>query len=328
MEKYILIGSGKNGKNALKFLGEDKVFCFCDNNEKIIGQCVDGKIVRAVAELPELLQENRNAKAVITITKAQFLKEIVQQLTNLKVECSLFEEVVKEIIIKESEEYEKKNTRATLAYDGAKSYPIWMDRYSDAGSIHSYFWQDLWAARKIFQNKPTVHYDIGSRIDGFVAHLSSFHQQVNLIDIRPFEHSIPNVSFTQADATNLDGIEDNSIESLSALCSLEHFGLGRYGDEMDPEACFKCFAAIQKKLAYGGKVYISVPIGKEHLEFNAHRVFLPQTIVDSFSKLTLLEFSSCYVEQMEENVDIHKYDEWYVHGGERFGLFEFQKDFY
>ena len=42
---------------------------------------------------------------------------------------------------------------------------------------------------------------------------------------------------------------------MSALCSLEHFGLGRYGDPVDPEACFKCFENIQRKLKKGGRLY-------------------------------------------------------------------------
>ena len=61
---------------------------------------------------------------------------------------------------------------------------------------------------------------------------------------------------------------------MSALCSLEHLGLRRYGDKIDPEACFKCFDAIQKKARKGGKLYISVPIGKECVEFNAHLFFM------------------------------------------------------
>ena len=67
-----------------------------------------------------------------------------------------------------------------------------------------------------------------------------------------------------------------SIDSMSALCSIEHFGLGRYGDPIDPDSCFKCFDSIQKKLRKGGQLYISLPIGRERVEFNAH----PQSYVN------------------------------------------------
>ena len=61
---------------------------------------------------------------------------------------------------------------------------------------------------------------------------------------------------------------------MSALCSLEHFGLGRYGDAIDPEACFKCFDQIQKKLKKGGNLYISLPVGQAHLS-----VVRPQSVL-------------------------------------------------
>ena len=189
----------------------------------------------------------------------------------------------------------------------------------------SYFWQDLWAAHHIHNERPENHYDIGSRVDGFITHLLSFGQHTTMLDIRPLRIEADNLDFIQADATNLDGIDDESIESFSALCSLEHFGLGRYGDPIDPEACFKCFEAIQKKTRSGGNVYISVPIGKEHLEFNAHRVFFAESIIKSFDKMKLIEFSSCYYEEMEKNIDPHKYDDWDVWGGDRLRLFHFRK---
>ncbi|MDR0911692.1 MAG: DUF268 domain-containing protein [Methanobrevibacter sp.] len=190
------------------------------------------------------------------------------------------------------------------------------DFNDNAGVTSAYFWQDLWAAKHIFEDNPKVHFDIGSRLDGFIAHLLSFRKNITLIDIRPLPVKIPNLEFIEADATNLDGIEDESIESLSALCSLEHFGLGRYGDPVDPDACFKAFNAIQKKMIVGGKVYISVPIGYEHLEFNAHRVFYPETLINCFDEMKLIEFS-CIPndDKIEYNVDIHKYDNYVERGG-------------
>lgn len=67
-----------------------------------------------------------------------------------------------------------------------------------------------------------------------------------------------------------------------------------------------------------------MPVGKEHLEFNAHRVFYASTIIECFSELELIEFSTTLVSSIERNVEIHKYDEEYSRGG-RFGLFHFVK---
>lgn len=149
-----------------------------------------------------------------------------------------------------------------------------------------------------------------------------------MIDVRPLEKKIPNVTYMCMDATKLEKFPDASIGSISSLCALEHFGLGRYGDQVNPEGCFEAFEAIQRVLKPGGKAYISVPIGKEHLEFNAHRIFYAQTIIDSFSDMKLLEFSSVHdsEDEIEYNIDVHKYDNEEDNAGWRFGLFVFEKN--
>jgi len=204
-------------------------------------------------------------------------------------------------------------------------YPCLTDRYKKAGGEGAYFWQDLWCARLVAANNPMEHYDIGSRIDGFIAHLASFRGNIHLIDIRPYDMEIPGVDFKQEDATNLGGVLDNSVESISALCSLEHFGLGRYGDPIDPNAYLKAMKSIERVLMPGGHAYISVPIGQEHLEFNAHRIFKASTIVNIFGNLELIEFSTTDGKNIEKNTPIHKYDEERDNMGGRFGLFHFRK---
>jgi hypothetical protein len=79
-----------------------------------------------------------------------------------------------------------------------KLYPCLGDRFADSGSSKGhYFHQDLLVARRIYQNKPNKHVDVGSRIDGFVAHVASF-RSIEFIDIRPLSSKIPNVKFMQA----------------------------------------------------------------------------------------------------------------------------------
>jgi len=220
--------------------------------------------------------------------------------------------------------YNELNKRENFKYNKKYKFFIWRDKEKQAGEVCSYLFQDLWAAKLIYKNNPNRHYDIGSRIDGFITHLLSSGNEVTLIDVRPFETKIEGINFIQSDAKNLDNIEDNSLESISALCSLEHFGLGRYNDPIDPEACFKAFKAIQRKLKPGGFAYISVPIGKERLEFNAHRIFFPKTILEEFNQMELVEFCAATNETIEYNPPLDKYDtndkDWDI-----FGLFCFKK---
>jgi hypothetical protein len=200
--------------------------------------------------------------------------------------------------------------------------PILNDWSGEAGNLKGhYFHQDLWAARKIYERRPAEHIDIGSRIDGFVAHLLVF-MPVQLVDIRPIESRLQGLRFIQDDATDLRRLENNSVDSLSSLHAAEHFGLGRYSDPIDPGACFRFMQALKRVLRPGGRLYFSVPVGRERVEFNAQRVFAITTILRSFEGLELVSFS-----WVGDDGDLREHsDATAVPTGETAcGLFEFTK---
>jgi len=114
--------------------------------------------------------------------------------------------------------------------------------------------------------------DIGSRTDGFVAHVASF-RQIEIIDIRDIKSRVKNISFRKADLMQLPNDLLNYCDSISSLHAIEHFGLGRYGDPIDYYGYLKAIQNITKILKVGGSFYFSVPIGPQRIEFNAHRVF-------------------------------------------------------
>lgn len=169
--------------------------------------------------------------------------------------------------------------------------PILYDRFDQAGDIPKhYFYQDIWAARKVYESKVSLHYDIGSRLNGFISQCVIF-TKVVMLDIRPLNIKLTNLNFLRTDATNMNNIESNSIESLSSLHAVEHFGLGRYGDPIDPKGYLKVISEITRVVKSGGSVYFSVPIGRQRLEFNAHRVFNAEYILKLFTEFELEEFS-------------------------------------
>ena len=177
-------------------------------------------------------------------------------------------------------------------YEGPVEFtPCLQDWFKQAGETESdYFWQDLIVARMIFDAKPKKHVDVGSRIDGFIAHLAAF-REVEVFDIRPLAVPIPGVTFRQVDlmapGADFSGLE-GYCDSLSCLHALEHFGLGRYGDEIDPDGFERGFANMARMLSDGGTFYLSVPIGINRIEFNAHRVSDPRMIVDMAERNGLL----------------------------------------
>ena len=236
-------------------------------------------------------------------TDLSAIKEILSEKNyiNYCVRFGIFENT---FVNDDALKYNKLNIRPNFAIQDQYMWPIITEKYAYAGGVNNYFFQDLWAAKRIIRSKVKEHFDIGSRLDGFIAHLLAADINVTMIDIREFPGEVERLNTIMDDATSLRQISDESIESMSALCSLEHFGLGRYGDEIDPEACFKCFDNIQRKLKKGGRLYLSLPIVKERVEFNAHRVFYASTVMACFNELHLEEFSCCTSPAgIEYNVD-------------------------
>jgi hypothetical protein len=208
------------------------------------------------------------------------------------------------VFIKDLKQYSAANDDPRFGVTLRNLYPILKDRKSNAGTLTGdYFYQDLWAAKKIFSRRPDSHLDVGSRIDGFVAHVLVF-MPVTVVDIRPIEHAVTGLTFIQDDATGLTTFADDSIDSLSSLHAAEHFGLGRYGDPVDPTACLRFMLALQRVLSPGGRLYFSVPVGAERLEFNAHRVLAIETVLNTFAALKLVSFSLVGDDgRFHENID-------------------------
>lgn len=180
-------------------------------------------------------------------------------------------------------------------FDGhIKLRPCLYDWYEEGGSTkNEYFLQDLYVARKVHSVNPHKHVDIGSRVDGFVAHIASF-REIEIFDIRPITSQIPGAIFRQADLMSPTSLIAGYCDSLSCLHALEHFGLGRYGDPINPKGSDSGLVNMAKILKSGGLFYLSVPIGRERVEFNAHRVFNPLSLVRLAAEngLILTEFAS------------------------------------
>lgn len=188
-----------------------------------------------------------------------------------------------------------------------KFYPCLSDRYSESGSASGhYFHQDLLVARRIYLNKPHHHLDVGSRIDGFVAHVAAF-RNIEVIDIRPLPDNIPNVSFKQVDMMKPIKLSFYEYcDSISCLHAVEHFGLGRYGDPINFDGHTLALENLYFILKKGGKFYFSTPIGPQRIEFNAHRIFSTRFLFDCLSgKYTIDQFS--FVDdqgELHENVPL------------------------
>jgi SAM-dependent methyltransferase len=167
-------------------------------------------------------------------------------------------------------------------------WPCLDDRVGYTPFDPHYFYQAAWLARAVAQARPRLHVDVGSSVTA-MAVLSA---QVDLVfaDYRPLRARLAGLSCVAGDITRLP-FPSKSVRSLSSLHVIEHIGLGRYGDPIDPTGSSKALRELQRIVADGGRLYLSTPVGRERVCFNAHRVFAPRTIVAALAGLTLVRFS-------------------------------------
>lgn len=222
-----------------------------------------------------------------------------------------------------------KQRKAYIAQGGkiTNKYMILSDYVSAAGNAKGhYFHQDLLVAKFIHENNPKRHIDIGSRLDGFVAHVASY-REIEVIDIRPLpksEHE--NIKFLQADLMVSQNLGET--DSVSCLHTIEHFGLGRYGDPIDVDGSNKGITNLVDLVSKGGRLYISFPIGQQdEVHFNAHRVFNVKSIFNHPSiknEMKLVRFD--YVDDaggLHANVTFEEIKENIVYGC---GIYTFEKN--
>jgi SAM-dependent methyltransferase len=171
----------------------------------------------------------------------------------------------------------------------------WSDSYlclSDATTTTAidahYFHQSAWLARRLAEQRPASHIDVGSSVS-MLGVISGF-VPTTFVDIRPVEITLKNFECLTGSIVALP-FTDHSVESLSCLHVIEHIGLGRYGDPLDPAGSQKAAKELIRVLAPQGRLFLSTPVGRERVCFNAHRIFAPQTIVAMFGPLSLASFA-------------------------------------
>lgn len=200
-------------------------------------------------------------------------------------------------------------------------YPQPFDKTALTGFDRHYVYHTAWAARCIKKINPEKHIDISSSL--YFSGIVSAFVPIEFYDYRPAELQLSGLTSKHADLMQLP-FTDNSIYSLSCMHTVEHIGLGRYGDPVDPEGDLKAIAELKRVLAPSGNLLFVVPIGKSaKIMFNAHRIYTIEIIQKLFADFTLKEFA--YIPErvgvMQTNPDIRA-----LHlGNYDFGCFWFQK---
>jgi SAM-dependent methyltransferase len=167
-------------------------------------------------------------------------------------------------------------------------HPCLEDKTPTTEFDRHYVYHTAWAARALARTRPASHVDISSYL--YFATLVSAFVPVKFYDYRRADVSLSGLTSEAADLLALP-FEDASVRSLSCMHVVEHVGLGRYGDPLDPNGDLKAVAELRRVLAPGGALLFVVPLGRPRVMFNAHRVYSYEQVEDYFRGLELKEFA-------------------------------------
>jgi SAM-dependent methyltransferase len=164
----------------------------------------------------------------------------------------------------------------------------WNDRTTITPFDAHYIYHPAWATRILNKTKPATHIDISSTLH-FCSMLSAF-MPVEFYDYRPASLTLSQLHCGKADLNNLH-FSTNSVHSISCMHTIEHIGLGRYGDQLDPDGDLKAINELIRVLAPAGDLLFVVPVGHPKLVFHAHRIYSYDMIMEYFSTLHLKNFA-------------------------------------
>lgn len=166
--------------------------------------------------------------------------------------------------------------------ENSRGFKVFPNFHYDAG-IHPTSYIDFeceFASRILSQRNPTMIMDIGSYRHFILGLLASFN--ITTLDVRKRESSLKNETVLCSDAKQLD-IPSDSLDAIVSLCTLEHFGLGRYGDELDLDADLKAFKEMRRVLKPNGILIFTTTITRydPSIAFNVHRIY-NHTMISAF----------------------------------------------
>jgi hypothetical protein len=161
-------------------------------------------------------------------------------------------------------------------------YFRWAILNDDTATTHfdtHYVYHVAWAIRKVVAAKPRKHIDFSSSVN-FCTTISAI-CETEFYDFRPAPIVLDGLTCLKADLTALE-METGSLESVSCMHVVEHIGLGRYGDPLDPNGDLQAINELKRVVKPGGFLYFVAPTGNPGIYFNAHRVYAAKSILGYF----------------------------------------------
>jgi SAM-dependent methyltransferase len=127
---------------------------------------------------------------------------------------------------------------------------------------------------------------------------------VQFYDYRPAQLTLSNLKTDFADLMCLP-FPDASVASISCMHTVEHVGLGRYGDPLDYDGDLKAIKELKRVTAVGGSLLFVVPVGEPKIVFNAHRIYSYEQIMDYFGDMELVEYTLVPDNALEKGIIVN-----------------------
>ena len=211
------------------------------------------------------------------------MKKLIKPLlkTSIRVILSPF-------VLKDYFAYKKIDTSKRFSISPTNFFPQIKDKTIETGFDRHYVYHTAWAARKVKTIAPAKHIDISSSLY-FCAIVSAF-VDVDFYDYRPAKLNLSNLKSLHGDLHKLP-FESKTVQSISCMHTIEHIGLGRYGDPLDVDGDIKAIDELKRVVTVGGNLLFVTPVGRPKIEFNAHRIYSYEQIMSYFEGFELKEFS-------------------------------------
>ena len=104
-------------------------------------------------------------------------------------------------------------------------------------------------------------------------------------DVTTIEYNIPVCDHPKLQCKGYFEFFQESTDSFDAVVtfsSIEHSGMGRYGDPLDPDGDLKTMKVMHNNLKKDGLLVWGAPVGQDALVWNVHRIYGPTRLEKMF----------------------------------------------
>jgi hypothetical protein len=95
-------------------------------------------------------------------------------------------------------------------------------------------------------------------------------------EVHTYDYSKISVQYPRMSTFIVGTAGDCDYDVMCSFSSMEHDGLGRYGDPIDPVGDFRCMREFNRRLKDGGLLFLGIPVcdgERGFIEGNCHRIY-------------------------------------------------------